>query len=258
MNLTTEDGTAIRDPTADELHAALDRLGLRGNGYAILEDSEQQYLQVAGSRADGYVAEYREGSEETHHSSAVSNLTHQQVLELLEAYRNGGSWKSMISWRRGMGAGSAGKSSTKAGTAQRTLLVLFFLIGAVSLGAAAYTAITTRQFLQHAVSVPGKVVRLSAWSYAPTVEYVDLTGHSRTLVSTSGTRPPSFFKGESVRVLYDPADPQFPLSAKIASFHQLWGGVIFGLIFCVAFWGAALVYWILALRPRRRPARPAA
>ncbi len=247
VKLTTEDGTLISNPDASDLQAALDRLGLKGNGYATLETSEENYIQVAGSRADGYIAEYREGSEQTHHSSAAGSLAHPQMIELLEAYRGGGSWKSMISWRLGFSTAPSRKGS---GRGHKALLMLFFFVAAVSLASSAYFGSTTHRFVQRAVRVPGKVVRLShvTRTYAPIVEYVDLTGQPRTLFSTTGSRPPSFFKGEVVTVLYDPEDPEFPLGAKIDTFEQLWGGTLFGVIFGTAFGGIALAHWMLIFR----------
>lgn len=250
MKLTTEDGTVVLDPSSSELQDALDRLGLRGNGYAVLEASEDHYLQVTGSRADGYLAEYREGSERTHHSSTTGDLTHQQMIDLLEAYRAGGSWKSSITWRAGFNDGRARWSPARA---HKALVILFAFIGVVCVAGGAYLGVTLHQFLQRAVSVPGKVVRLSqsGRTYAPVVDYVDLAGHARTLVSATGSRPPAFFEGEPVTVLYDPADPAFPLGAKIGSFGQLWGATLFLLIFGAAFGGIALLHGLLVFRKRR-------
>jgi len=250
VKLTTEDGTVVLDPSSSGLQETLSRLGLPGNGYAVLESAESHYIQVTGSRADGYVAEYREGSEQTHHSSAVSNLTHQQMIDLLDSYRSGGSWKSSIDWRRGFARGPA---RARASRGHKAVVMLFACIGVVSIASSGYLGFTTRQFLQHAVEVPGKVVRLarSGNTYAPVVDYVDLAGHPRTLFSTSGSRPPSFFEGESVTVLYDPEDPAFPLGAKIKTFLQLWGATLFALIFGTAFSGIALLHWMFVFRKRR-------
>jgi hypothetical protein len=165
VKLTTEDGTVVLDPSSSQLQDALDRLGLRGNGYAVLEASEDHYLQVIGSRADGYLAEYREGSSErTHHSSTTGDLPHPQMIELLEAYRVGGPWKASITWRAGFNDGRASRPPARA---QKALLILFAFIGVVSVAYGAYLGVTLHQFLQRAVTV-----------------------------------------------LYDPADPAFPLARR--------------------------------------------
>jgi hypothetical protein len=250
MNLTTEDGTTIREPSSDDLQSALGRLGLPGNGFAILGTSPEHYIQVAGSKAGGYVVEYREGCESTHHSSKVSDLPHGQMVDLLTAYLRGGSWKPMLQWQSGF---HTQQSARRPSTLHKTAVILFFAIGAMSLALSAYFFYATQQFLARAVEVPGQVVKLvgRGTTYAPVVDYVDLHGQKRTLYSNQGSSPPSFFQGQEVTVLYDPEDPEFPLTAKVSSFGQLWGASLFALVFGAAFAGIALAHWLLLFR--RRP-----
>lgn len=248
MELTTEDGTVVSKPSTQQLQAALAKLGLPGNGFAILATASQHYLQVAGSRADGYVAEYRDGSERSHHSSKETNLSHQQMVDLMSAYLNGGPWKALTGWQHGFAKeGPTGRPSK----GHRAIVMLFFAIGGISLGASAYFAYTTHRFLQRAVEVPGKVtkmVRRGDQTYAPIVEYVDLTGQRRVLHSSFSSNPPSFYEGESVKVVYDPADSNFPLGARIRSFGQLWGATLFTLVFGAVFGGIAGAHWLVVFR----------
>jgi hypothetical protein len=250
MELTTENGTTIREPSSSDLRSVLGRLGLPGNGFAILATSPQHYIQVAGSKADGYVVEYREGSEETHHSSTITDLPHQRMVDLLAAYLGGGSWKSMIQWQSGVRTKG---STTRSATGHKALVILFFVIGAISFASAAYLFYSTHQFLAQAVEVPGKVVRLvkNGGTYAPVVEYIDLQGQRRTLHSNQSSSPPAFFQGEEVKVLYDPGDSEFPLTAKISTFGQLWGTSLFAFVFGAGFGGVALAHWLVLFR--RRP-----
>lgn len=249
MELTTENGTNIRDPSEEDLRSTLGKLGLPGNGFAILAASAQHYIQVAGSKVDGYVVEYREGSERTHHSSA-DDLPHQRMVDLLAAYLSGGTWKSMVTWKSSIRTTRPARRPTDG---HKAVLILLFLVGLVSLASSAYFAYTTQQFLARAVEVPGLVVRLvqRGSTYAPVVEYVDLQGHRRTLHSNLSSSPPSFFQGEEVKVVYDPTDPSFPLSAKISSFWQVWWTPLFALIFGAGFTGIPLAQWLILFR--RRP-----
>src|ERR1044071_7704135 len=167
MELTTEDGTVVSKPSTQQLQAALAKLGLPGNGFAILATASQRYLQVAGSRADGYVAEYRDGSEKSHHSSKETNLSHQQMVDLMSAYLSGGPWKTLTVWQQGFATAAP---TRRPSTGHKAIVMLFFAIGGISLGASAYFAYSTHQFLQRAVEVPGKVTKMvprGDQTYAP-------------------------------------------------------------------------------------------
>jgi hypothetical protein len=89
----------------------------------------------------------------------------------------------------------------------------------------------TRNFMSRSVEVAGVVVRLehskdrmgtaSYDSYAPVFSFTALDGKKITVTSDVASSPADFCVGESVRVLYDPADPE---NARIHSFFQIWGG----------------------------------
>lgn len=231
MELDTEDGTRLRSPTREQLRVALNRLGLPGNGFAVLAKAEQHYIQAAGSRADGYVVEYREGSEETHHVAAADTLSHQEMVDLLTAYLEGGAWRSMVAWQPGFP-----RSSSAPSRAGKRVVALFIAIGSVSIVLGIYTGLRTYRFLQRAERVPGTVVAL-AWNgsgSAPVVEYVDRAGKRHTLRSTISSSPPSFSKGEQVTIAYE---PQSPGEARIVTPVQLWFSTVFALVFGAMFVG---------------------
>lgn len=258
MELTTEDGATVQDPRANDLQTALTRLGPPDNGFAVLATSPQNYIQVAGSKADGYLVEYREGSERTHQASMADDLPYQQVFDLLTAYASGGSWKSMVSWQSEVGVKRPAtrpsrKRARKPTRGEKIFFALFFAIGATSLTFGAYHTFRTHQFLARAVEVPGKVERL-VWNgdgYEPVVNYMDVEGRRLTFRPDSGNSPPSFYEGQGVKVVYDPADPEFPPKARIATFTQLWGLPVFAFVFGAGFSGVALACWVALSRRRQ-------
>jgi hypothetical protein len=254
MKLTTEDGTSIVEPSELELQATLARLGLPGNGFAIVASAPENYVQVAGSRADGYVVEYREGSENSHHTSEQSNIGHQQMSELLSAYIGGRTWKGMISWHQERVTSRASKPANRqTSVGYKATIILFFSIGATSLATGGYLLYATHHFLARAVEVPGKVTKMvqRGNTYAPVVAYVDLGGSPRVLHTSQSSSPPSFYEGENVQVVYDPADPKFPLNAKIRTFGELWGTALFALLFGGMFGGIALAVWLVLIGGKR-------
>lgn len=260
LRLTTEENGEIAQPSALDVTRALDRLGLPGNGYAVLAGGDQTYIQTTGSRADGYIVEYRDGSESEHYSSLKRDVPHPQMVELFLAYHGGREWRSLIQWYKtspGGAARSAGKSSFSRG--HKLLLLLFCTIGVVSIVVGGVLAFNVRQLLEKAVEVPGTVVKMvrrggsRGDTYAPIVEYTDHTGRLRVLHSARSSSPPSFYVGEKVVVVYDPADPEFPLHAKIRTFAELWSGTIFAVVFGSAFCAIAGAHWfILGHRRRNR------
>ena len=131
VELTTEDGTVIRDIGRSELQAALGKLGSSDNGYAILEAAPEHYIQVAGNDAEGFVVEYREGSEENHHSSIATDLPREKIVELMTAYLDRGSWKGMIAWQSGFGSkGPPPESPGKSRALVRAIFVIALVVTA--------------------------------------------------------------------------------------------------------------------------------
>lgn len=252
MRLTTEDGGDLVEPSASQLDVALSRLGLPGNGFAILDKADQCYIQTSGSRADGYIIEYRNGNDREHYSSVRTDISHKEMVAIFQAYLNGGNWKSLIEWSNGYAKTNNRRSARKRDSiVNGWFLSLFFAIGITAFSIGIYTAIDTRQFLQRAIEVPGtvvKMVRRGSRTYGPIVEYKDREGRGHTLYSSRSSNPPSFFAGESVVVVYDPSDADFPRNAKIRTFGELWGGVLFACVFGCFFVGIPSAIWIIVRR----------
>jgi hypothetical protein len=256
MKLTTEDGTVVRNPDSAQLKTALDRLGLRGNGFAILDAGRQRYMQVAGSRADGYVVEFREGSEDKHYSSTVTDMPHAQMVALLDAYLNGSDWMAMAQWRRGFGGRPASRTSPTKGSS--LVPALFLGVGVAALILSGVLAFDRQQFLQRAIRVNGHVVRLVSHdndTYSAVVEYFDHLGQRHTLKSSFSSKPAAYDEGEPVQVAYDPEDPVSSRTARIVGFRELWLPCLIPLIFGVVFSGIASAHWLSRRRRKRRLSR---
>ncbi|UWZ87015.1 DUF3592 domain-containing protein [Occallatibacter riparius] len=109
-------------------------------------------------------------------------------------------------------------------------------------------AIHTTLFLRSALSATGTVAELQSLKddqsggivYSPIFRFAAADGQTYTITSSTGSNPPSFVVGQTVRVLYE---REHPSDALIDSFGQLW---LFPLIFCplgIAF--AAAGYLVL-------------
>lgn len=151
------------------------------------------------------------------------------------------------------------------------ILLIFVLIGITLLVAAAAFTYATHRFVAKAVEVPGVVIRLEQKSHVehrknnssrtvayfhPVIEYQAPDGKRQTLYSSSGSNRPGFYQGQRVVVLVDPSDPDYPLSARIRSFSELW---MFPMV--LGFIGGTFVFmssmfW-LASKPKRPANKPA-
>jgi hypothetical protein len=104
--------------------------------------------------------------------------------------------------------------------------------------------VRTRAFLQRSAEVTGEVVRLVAsksWDgglasteYAPVFSFNAANGETYTVASNVGSSPAEFSVGDTVRVRYDPVNPQ---NARIHTWLQTWGAVAVSAVVGMAFVG---------------------
>jgi hypothetical protein len=102
--------------------------------------------------------------------------------------------------------------------------LLFAGIGVFLLGIDLFLYLHTRQQLSNAVRTQGTVIDLIRTSkknatLAPKVSFVAKNGETYMFISSVGTNPPEFEKGQRVSIYYD---PQSPKQAFVDSFLQLW------------------------------------
>lgn len=106
---------------------------------------------------------------------------------------------------------------------------VFALAGIGMLAGAFFLYRSTSTFLGEAITADGTVVGLErsrtrdSSTYKPVVRFTSETGEEIEFVSSSGSNPPSYSKGEKVEVLYLLHQPA---QARINSFFSLWGGAV--------------------------------
>ena len=104
---------------------------------------------------------------------------------------------------------------------------VFTLVGIGMLVGALLVYRSTSSFLTEAAKTEGTVVELAksrssdSTTYRPVVQFTSQSGQAIEFVSSTGSNPPSYSKGQKVEVLYLPKDPK---NAKISGFFSLWGG----------------------------------
>jgi hypothetical protein len=103
MTLTIGAERTIANPSEAQIESALRSLTDGGDAFAILASGEGSYIQAAGSAAETFRLEYRDGSESEHYH-CPADLHLQQVLDAFVSYRRGDSaFKHRIAWARGTG-----------------------------------------------------------------------------------------------------------------------------------------------------------
>lgn len=98
MMLNINDDRYCEAPTLVALEDAL--LGIAPEEFAILNVSEQHYLQTYRNEDDTFVLEYRAGSPEAHFESVepIDNLA--QLVRVFSLYlQEDSAWKSLIDWQ---------------------------------------------------------------------------------------------------------------------------------------------------------------
>lgn len=107
----------------------------------------------------------------------------------------------------------------------RILKYVLALIGIGMLTGAFFIYRNTAAFTASAAKAEGTVIDLqrsrSSDTYRPVVRFATSSGQPIEFVSSSGSNPPSYARGERVEVLYHPDDPN---AAKINGWFSLWGG----------------------------------
>jgi hypothetical protein len=92
MELTRSEGRPIRNPTVDDVEAALSELDLP-EGFLILAKAEQEYVQAAGT-----CLEYRDAS--GHFRATMEQDDRGAIRRVFLAYLAGdAAWRTMVPWR---------------------------------------------------------------------------------------------------------------------------------------------------------------
>jgi hypothetical protein len=120
---------------------------------------------------------------------------------------------------------------------------IFFLVSIVLLGAGGYTYQHTKKFVGNSAVAKGVVVDVvsrsssssSGHTHVPVVRFKTGEGETITAHGSLGSDPPSYKKGQEVRVRYDPKDPH---KISIDTFFELWFlplillgmGAVFGMV----------------------------
>ena len=93
-------GDKVAEAVTDELIArSIRSLTGEGDSFAILAKASEVYMQTAGGPTDGFMLEYRNGSEAEHYSCANPELTADDVIKALQSYLAGdGRWESELKW----------------------------------------------------------------------------------------------------------------------------------------------------------------
>lgn len=131
---------------------------------------------------------------------------------------------------------------------------VFFLVGFLLLGLAAFFTWRTSNFIKRSRSATGtvtalKLVSLHDSDYAPVFSFKAADGKTYSVTSNTSSNPPGFAVNDEVEVLYDPADPQ---RARINTFVQLWlPPVILGSIGTLFFIIASVFAFVLRALARR-------
>ncbi|KAB2899230.1 MAG: hypothetical protein F9K31_08120 [Dokdonella sp.] len=99
LQFETSDGLTLANPSTEQISEALASLRSGQDSFAILSKGEETYVQVAGSPAEGFILEYRDGSESNHFRAQASLLPLSTIQDIFEKYAQGdATWRSRVTW----------------------------------------------------------------------------------------------------------------------------------------------------------------
>lgn len=85
-----------------------------GDSFVILARADHVYIQTSGDPKNGFVLEYRDGSEEEHYSCSTFNLTAEQIIRAFQSYlADDDKWRSELEWQAQVFDYSGGSSKGK-------------------------------------------------------------------------------------------------------------------------------------------------
>jgi hypothetical protein len=132
---------------------------------------------------------------------------------------------------------------------------IFAAVGFVLVLLASWFVTSERRFVRQAERATGTVTDLEYrrdsdgdGSYYPVVAFTTSRGEQVSFRSRTGRNPPAFERGESVGVLYQPADPS---QARTATFFSLYGGSFVTSLLALIFGGVGFGWLFVERRARR-------
>ncbi len=101
MRLILENGERWENPGRSDIDNALKSLGNSGNSFAILERSENEFMQIAGDAEGGFIIEYQSGSTDKHYQSEDHQIALEPAVETLASYAaKDRRWRSNHTWTK--------------------------------------------------------------------------------------------------------------------------------------------------------------
>ncbi|WP_269542380.1 hypothetical protein [Cerasicoccus fimbriatus] len=125
------------NPTGEQIIAGLDSIDGQSNSFAILALRDQVYVQTMGNPQEGFVLEYRNGSEEEHYQTNDSEIPLDRIKEVFLAFAEGDvgwfdtfAWEPMFAGQTGVQAVLDEEAPKKSGC---MTAIIFLLVPLVSL-----------------------------------------------------------------------------------------------------------------------------
>lgn len=104
MKLSTDRKKPVEEPRPEQIREALLSLAPDGSGFAILEQSGQYFMQAGGSAQEGFVLEYRDGSDARQFRADPVGTSLEDVVAAFSDYARGDeSFKARFTWVPALG-----------------------------------------------------------------------------------------------------------------------------------------------------------
>jgi hypothetical protein len=99
MQLELGTGQIVKDPSLDQIAAALKALPGGDDSFAILSRDEMTYMQTTGSAAGGFELEYQAGSTREHYMCTNRQVSLDVTIRVFQLYaQRDVRWLSEVAW----------------------------------------------------------------------------------------------------------------------------------------------------------------
>lgn len=262
MQLEIENQPTQYISSTEELRQALEMVGKGDSSFAVLGRERQHYIQTA-RLGQGFIVEFRNGSDDQHYSSKRTNLSQPEMIAVFLAYYEGReNWPTMLQWEPPLRSLRPAKQLRPRKLATRRNAAIVFVAGILALLGSHLQHLQAEDLERNLGETTGLVLTAKETGVRNRGRWLDVkvryTVDGKALVFDDRLSGVTYRPDDVVPVIYDTRDPAG--TSQVGTAGDIWKGYYFLLVTSAGFGLVAGVLFILAQRRssvHRRPRRTA-
>ncbi len=237
MKLEIENQPTQYISSTEELRQALEVFGKGNSSFAVLGRQSQHYIQTARI-GQGFVVEFRNGSEDQHYSSKRTNLSQQEMTAVFLAYYEGReNWPTLLQWEPPLRSLRPRTPPRRQKLTTRRNAAIVLVAGILSLFGAQIQRLQTEDLERHLGETTGVVLTAKTTGVRNRGNWLDVkvryTVNGKALVFDDRLSGVTYRPDDIVSVIYDARDPAG--TSQVGTAGDIWRGYYFLLVMSVGF-----------------------